>query len=706
MTASRTSNRLRNEKSPYLLQHADNPVDWYPWGEEAFRRAGQEDKPVFLSVGYSTCHWCHVMAHESFADETVAALLNTAFVCIKVDREERPDIDGIYMTVCQLMTGSGGWPLTVVMTPDRRPFFAATYIPKESRWGRMGLIELIPRLKQIWETRRDEVEKAAAEMVTRLKRPRTERSGELAVEELLSRAAAELGRQYDHTYGGFGDAPKFPMPHQLLFLMRHWGRTGEEGALRMAVATLAAMRRGGICDQLGFGFHRYSTDRQWLVPHFEKMLYDQALLVLAFAEAYQATGDEAHARACREILDYCLRDLRSAEGGFFTAEDADSEGEEGRFYLWSREELRSVLTPGEAALATAAYGVVAEGNFVDPVEPERRGRNILHLAASPGEIARGLAMSEEGFRERLDEVRRKLLAVREGRIRPGRDDKVLTDWNGLMIAALSRAGRVLGEPRYREAAHAAIGFIRAQLRTAEGRLLHRFCKGEAAMTATLDDYAFLVWGLLEAYEAAFDVGDLEEALHLQGVVEKHFRDPEGGFFTTPDDGEALLFRPKEGHDGAVPSGNAVTLMNLIRLGRLTGDSRREEEAAALIRAFAGPLTQIPTAHSQWLIGLELLAAPSREVVIAGTPGADETAALLAVLRGTYLPGLTLLLCPPGEEGERIAALAPFTREMGPVGGRSAAYVCTGHACRQPVTDPKELAALLTPTPPSPVEGEG
>ena len=694
MTTSRTPNRLRNEKSPYLLQHADNPVDWYPWGEEAFSRAEREDKPVFLSVGYSTCHWCHVMAHESFADETAAALLNGAFVCIKVDREERPDIDGIYMTVCQLMTGSGGWPLTVVMTPDRRPFFAATYIPKESRWGRMGLLELIPRLKGIWEQRRDEVEKAASEMVAHLKRPRAERAGELAAEDLLSRAAVELGRQYDHTYGGFGDAPKFPMPHQLLFLMRHWARTGEEGALRMAVDTLAAMRRGGICDQLGFGFHRYSTDRQWLVPHFEKMLYDQALLALAYAEAYQATGQEAHARVCREVLDYCLRDLRSAEGGFYTAEDADSEGEEGRFYLWSIEELRRALTPGEAALAAAAYGVAAEGNFVDPVEPERRGRNILHLAASPGEIARGLAMTEEAFRERLEEVRRKLLTVREGRSRPGRDDKVLTDWNGLMIAALSRAGRVLGEPRYREAARLAIAFIGLRLRRADGRLLHRFCKGEAAMTATLDDYAFLIWGLIETYEAAFDAGDLAEALRLQGIVEKHFRDPAGGFFTTPDDGEALLFRPKEGHDGAVPSGNAVTLMNLIRLGRLTGDGRREEEAAALARVFAGPLTQIPTAHSQWLIALELLASPSCEVVIAGDPGSGQTAALLAVLREMHLPGLTVLLRPPGEEGARIAALAPFTRAMGPVGGRSAAYVCTGFACRQPVTGPEELAALL------------
>ncbi len=686
-------NRLSHEKSPYLLQHAENPVDWYPWGEDAFARAAREDKLVFLSVGYSTCHWCHVMAHESFEDETVAALLNEAFVCIKVDREERPDIDGIYMTVCQMMTGSGGWPLTVVMTPDRRPFFAATYIPKESRGGRMGLVELVPRLRSVWEPGRDEIEKAAAETVALLKRPRTEQ-GDLPVEELLSRAAVELSRQYDHTYGGFGDSPKFPMPHQLVFLMRHWRRTGEEGALRMADGTLSAMRRGGICDQLGFGFHRYSTDRQWLVPHFEKMLYDQALLALSFAEAFQATGNEAHARTLRELLDYCLRDLRAPEGGFFTAEDADSEGEEGRFYVWSMEEIRRVLAPEEVPLAAAAYALAEEGNFVDPVEPERRGRNILHLSASTGEIAKGLGMTEKAFRRRLEAVRLRLLAAREKRVRPGRDDKILTDWNGLMIAALARAARVLDEPRYLEAAESAIGFIRSRLRTADGRLLHRFCKGEAAMTANLDDYAFLIWGLIEAYEAGFNAGDLGEALALHGVVDGHFRDPDGGFFSTPDDGEELLFRQKEGHDGAVPSGNAVTLMNLIRLGRMTGDARREGETAALGRAFAGPLMQIPSAHAQWMIALELLAASSREVVIAGEPGSGETAAMLAALRETYLPNMTILLRPKGEEGAAIAAIAPFTRAMGAVDGRTAAYVCTDFACRQPVTDPRELAAIL------------
>jgi len=633
------------------------------------------------------------MAHESFEDETVAALLNETFVCVKVDREERPDIDGIYMSICHTMTGSGGWPLTIVMTPEKLPFFAATYIPKESRWGRQGLVELIPRLRVIWKTRRDEVEKAAAQTVASLIQPRIEK-GEIRLEEVLARALGELRGQFDELHGGFGGAPKFPMPHQIVFLLRHWGRTGSADALRMAERTLSAMRHGGIFDQLGYGFHRYSTDRQWLVPHFEKMLYDQALLTMAFTEAFQATGNEVHARTVRETLEYVLRDLRSPEGGFFTAEDADSEGEEGRFYLWRMEEVRRLLDPEELRLAAAAFSLAEEGNFVDPVEPERRGDNILHLSGPPAKIAEGLGMTEALFLQRLERVRLRLLAAREKRVRPQRDDKVLTDWNGLMIAVLARAARVLDEPRYLEAAREAITFTLSRLKTPDGRLLHRFCKGEAVVTANLDDYAFLIWGLIDAYEAGFDAGHLREAIALQGIVDERFRDPDGGFFSTPDDGEKLLFRPKEAYDGAVPSGNAVTLMNLIRLGRMTGDPRREEEAALLSRAFAGSLQQLPSAHAQWMIALELLAAPSHEVVIAGRPGREDTNALLAVLRQVYLPHLTILLRPEGEDALAITEIAPFTREMQSLGGRAAAYVCTGYSCRRPVTDPHELEALL------------
>ena len=686
-------NHLRDEKSPYLLQHAANPVDWYPWSEEAFSVASRQDKPVFLSIGYSTCHWCHVMAHESFEDEGVAGLLNEAFVCVKVDREERPEIDALYMRVCQMMTGSGGWPLTVIMTPDRRPFYTATYIPKESRWGRQGLVDLIPRLSEAWRKRRSEVDRAATRMVQVLRQSRPP-AGELPVEEVLDRAFLEMKGAYDERYGGFGTAPKFPLPHQLVFLLRHGRRTGAPEALRMVQRTLAAMRQGGIFDQLGYGLHRYSTDRQWLVPHFEKMLYDQALMALACAEAFQATGDEAQARMLREILDYLLRDLLAPEGAFYAAEDADSEGEEGLFYLWRMDEIRGLLPPEDARLAAEAFGLAEEGNFSDPAAGGATGRNILHLAEPPESIASRLGIGAADFARRLESVRRTLLAAREKRVRPGRDDKILTDWNGLAVAALARAARVLDEPRYLEAARAALRFIRGHLMTADGRLLHRFCKGEAALTANLDDYAFMIWGLIECYEAGFAAEDLEEALALQGILDRRFRDADGAYYSTPDDGEALLARLKEGHDGAVPSGNAVTLMNLVRLGRMTGDPGAEERAAALGRAFAGSLRELPSAHAQWMIALELLAAPSCEVVIAGRPDAGDTAALLGVLRRRYLPSLTLLVRPEGEPAPEIAVLSPFLREMRAVDGRAAAYVCKGFSCRSPVTDPESLAALL------------
>jgi uncharacterized protein YyaL (SSP411 family) len=645
-------NRLQYEKSPYLLQHAANPVDWYPWGEEAFARAKGEDKPVFLSIGYSTCHWCHVMAHESFEDGETASLLNEAFVCVKVDREERPDIDGIYMRICQMMTGGGGWPLTVVMTPERRPFFAATYIPKESRWGKTGLVELIPQIGRLWRTERERIEEAAAKTVSVLRQPVSEQ-GEAPGEETLSDAFAELQGQLDVEFGGFGAAPKFPMPHQLLFLLRHGERTGKEEAIRMAEQTLRAMRRGGIFDQLGYGFHRYSTDRQWLVPHFEKMLYDQALTVLACTEAFRAGGDGEHARTAREVLEYVLRDMHAPEGGFYAAEDADSEGEEGRFYLWGTDEIRRLLDPEEAGFAAEIFGLEEEGNFTDPVTGKRTGLNILHLADSEEEAAAGHGISGEEIRRRLDVVRLRLLTARAGRVRPRRDEKILADWNGLMIAALARAACVLEEPRYLAAARAAADFVRTRMQTPDGRLLHRWCGGEPAMTGNLDDYAFLIWGLIELYEAGFDARDLRTALELQRILTERFRDSAGGFFFTPDDGEELLTRLKEGHDGAVPSGNAVTLMNLIRLGRMTGDPRLEEESVVLSRAFAESVRRLPSAHAQWLVALEMMAAPSCNVVIAGRPEAADTRELIAVVRRCRSPRPVLLLRPEGETAPEI-----------------------------------------------------
>lgn len=687
-------NRLQHEKSPYLLQHAANPVDWHPWGEEAFLRAKKEDKPVFLSIGYSTCHWCHVMAHESFEDEETASLLNEAFVCVKVDREERPDIDGIYMRVCQIMTGSGGWPLTVIMTPERRPFFAATYIPKESRWGRMGLVELIPRIVGLWRTARGRIEETAQQTISVLRRPVSGPGGNPGA-EILSGAFAELQGQYDDKFSGFGTAPKFPMPHQLLFLLRYGERTGETEAIRMAEATLRAMRRGGIFDQLGYGFHRYSTDRQWLLPHFEKMLYDQALCVLAATEAFRAGGGEEHGRTAREVLEYVLRDLRAPDGGFYAAEDADSEGEEGRYYLWEMGEIRRILGPEDARFATEVFGLREDGNFIDPATVKRTGFNILSLVSgNEGAIESGEKIYETEEMRRREEVRRRLLAARDGRIRPARDDKILADWNGLMIAALARASWMLEEPSYYTAARAAADFVLSRMKTPEGRFLHRWCGGEAAVTGNLDDYAFLIWGLCELYEAGLDAGDLRRALELQRILTDRFRDPEGGFFFTPDDGEELPLRLKESHDGAVPSGNAVTLMNLIRMGRMTGDSRLEQEAAALIRPFSESIRGLPSAHAQWLIALEMLAVPPCEVVIAGRPEAADTGELIAVVRRCRRPQPVLLLRPEGERISEIVEIAPFTLEMRAIDGRAAAYVCRNHSCRRPVTDPAELEAIL------------
>jgi hypothetical protein len=481
------------------------------------------------------------------------------------------------------------------------------------------------------------------------------------------------------------------MAHQLVFLLRRGRHVGGR-PLEMALKTLRAMRRGGIFDQLGFGFHRYSTDRQWLVPHFEKMLYDQALLTLAYTEAFQATGEEAFARTAREVIEYVLRDLAAPEGGFYAAEDADSEGEEGRFYLWRQEEFRRLLGDGDAAWAATRFGLTEAGNFVDPLQGTRTGDNILWLPERPADDAAGTEPVRDDEARRWEAVRRRLLAARERRVRPQRDEKILTDWNGLMIAALARAARVFNEPRYQVAARQAADFLLSRLRTAEGRLLHRYCAGEAAIGGNLDDYAFLIWGLLESYETGFVVADLQAALDLQRVLDERFRDPAGGYFFTADDGEALPLRLKEGYDGAIPSGNAVTLINLIRLGRMTGDPRRQDEAAKMVRAFAGEFRLAPTGHAQWLVGLDLLTSPSCEVVIAGPSGSPAVEAMLTVLRRRYDPGLTVLYRPEGDAA--LAAIAPFTGGIGTAGGRAAAYLCSGFVCRPPVTDPGQLAALL------------
>jgi len=695
-------NRLKAEKSPYLLQHADNPVDWYPWGDEAFEEARAKDKPVCLSIGYATCHWCHVMEHESFEDERVAELMNDAFVCVKVDREERPDIDQVYMTVCQMMTGSGGWPMTIIMTPDKVPFFAATYIPKENRFGRVGMLELVPRMKEIWQTRRDEVLKTAGSVSTALAELSTGSAGAAPGEDVLGRAADHLMARYDPNFGGFGGAPKFPTPHNLTLLLRRWRRTGDARLLSAVEKTLLMMRLGGIYDHLGFGFHRYSTDQKWLVPHFEKMLYDQALLMIAYTEAYQATGKEIYARTAREIAAYVLRDMRSHEGGFYSAEDADSEGEEGKFYVWTEEEVRQVLPGKEGDLMVRALGVRPEGNFTDEATGEKSVANILHMERPadgvPDELAGGLpgelGIEPEEFAAAFEQAREKLFRHRETRIHPYKDDKVLTDWNGLMIAALARAGSVLDRPEYVEAARSASEFILMQMRFSDGRLLHRYRDGEVGIKGNLDDYAFMAWGLIELYQADFDATHLEAALELTGITLEHFGDPSGGgLYFTPDDGEELLVRRKEAYDGAVPSGNSVAMLNMLRLARLTGRPDLEEQASAISRAFSGSVGQSPAGYTQFLSAVDFAAGPAFEVVIAGRADGDDTRAMLESLRARYIPNCVVLLRGEGDDGA-ITELAEFIRPHISIDGKATAYVCQNFRCELPTTDVERMLELL------------
>ncbi len=692
---ARQPNRLIHEKSPYLLQHAYNPVDWYPWGDEAFEKARKEDKPILLSIGYSTCHWCHVMEHESFEDEEVARALNDAFVSIKVDREERPDIDHIYMTVCQMLTGSGGWPLNIIMTPDKKPFFAGTYFPRESRYGRIGVIDLARNVKEVWTNNRQVVTESVGKVMSALRQVPDDLPGESPGNGELHKAFLELAQRYDPGYGGFGQAPKFPTPHNLLFLLRQWKRSGHGRALEMVEKTLQSMRMGGIYDHVGFGFHRYSTDREWLVPHFEKMLYDQAMLLAAYTEAFQATGKSEYASTAHEIITYVLRDMTSPEGGFYSAEDADSEGVEGKFYVWKASEIRHALDPVAAELVTQVLNVKESGNYREEATGHPTGDNILHLSKPLSETAKGLNMTEADLRELLETARKKLFDVREKRVHPHKDDKILTDWNGLMIAALAKAAQVFDEPGYAEAASRAADFVLKTLRRPDGRLLHRYRDGSAGLPAHVDDYAFMIWGLLELYETDFRVDRLQTALELNALFLEHFWDSaNGGFFFTADDAENLLMRKKEIYDGAVPSGNSVAALNLLRLGRITANPDLEKKAEQIGRAFSGNVAQLPSAHTQLLLAIDFGLGPSNEVVVAGSPGGDDAAAMLKALRKPFLPNKVVLFRPSGEPAPAIVGVAPYTANQHGIDGKATAYVCRGYNCELPTTDPAKMVELL------------
>lgn len=685
--SNRTPIALIREKSPYLLQHAHNPVNWMPWSEEAFAKAKAENKPVFLSIGYSTCHWCHVMAHESFEDQEVADLLNANYVPIKVDREERPDIDHIYMTVCQELTGQGGWPLTVFLTPDKKPFYVGTYFPKRQKWGRPGLIETLTQLTNYWDNDREKV-LASSEKVTEHIQPHflSHKKGFLS-EETLQKAYSQFKDTYDHTYGGFGESPKFPTPHNYLFLLREYKRTGDTKALEMVETTLKAMHTGGIYDHLGYGFSRYSVDERWLVPHFEKMLYDNALLAYAYLETYQVTQNAYYARVAREIFHYVERVMTSPEGGFYSAEDADSEGVEGKFYVWTVEEITDVLGEEDAELFCAVYDVTPNGNF--------EGNSILNLIQRDvREIGRIYGLTVEQLEEKIAPMRQKLFAAREERVHPHKDDKVLTAWNGLMIAALAKGAAVLQEPHYLDTAQRAMQMIETHLVNDKGRLLARFRDGEANFLGYLDDYAFIVWALHELYMASGDVDFLERATTwIDQAIDLFWDEQSDGFFFYGTDAEQLIARPKEIYDGALPSGNSVMAFNLIRHSRLTGQEKAGACAERQLQAFSESINHYPAGFSFFLLALQLAVGKSQEIVLAEGDDVEAFGEMVSKVQQAHLPFAVYVLTGKDTQ-DRLAAVSPAHQGKGPLDGKSAAYVCENFACRQPVTDAQALEEML------------
>lgn len=687
-------NKLIKEKSPYLLQHAYNPVNWYPWCSEAFEVAKNENKPVFLSIGYSTCHWCHVMEHESFEDNDVARLMNEYFVSIKVDREERPDIDNLYMTVCQMLTGSGGWPLTIIMTPDKKPFFAGTYFPKETKYGRVGMIDLITKIKEIWMFKQEEALTSADQIIELVKQSTVNiTSNELLNENILESAFHQLCSQFDETFGGFGSAPKFPMPHYLLFLLRYWKRKNDSKALLMVEKTLQRMWLGGIYDHIGFGFHRYSTDSRWLLPHFEKMLYDQALLSMAYLETYQVTKNKVYEKITKEIFAFVICEMVTIEGGFISAYDADSEGKEGKYYTWSCSELRKLLNKEEMDFISEVFNLKEDGNYFDKSNRNKTGQNIFYMQKLPFEIASDMALSSGEFCEKMDKIRQKIFMTRKKRIYLPKDDKILTNWNGLMIAALAKGSQVLSDSSYTSFAQRAACFILDKL-IVDGRLMHSYRDGESKVFANLDDYAFLIWGLLELYETVFSEEYLETSLKLSEYVIDHFWDSKNnGFFFTADDVESLFVRQKDIYDGAIPSSNAVMILNLLKLFNITGNNKFKELAENVVKVFSAKIKEVPVAYAQFLCSLDYLLGPSSEVVIVGDYNDDTTQLMLNSLYKEFMPSKILLL-KPRSETTKITHIAPYTKDLLSVDNKATAYVCKNNVCSMPVTDVKELMDLL------------
>lgn len=688
---SKKSNKLINEKSPYLLQHAYNPVEWFPWSEEAFEKAKKEDKPIFLSIGYSTCHWCHVMEKESFEDEEVAKLMNETFVSIKVDREERPDIDGIYMTVCQMITGSGGWPLTIIMTPDKKPFFAGTYFPKRDRFGRIGMLELIPKLNDIWKNRRQEVLNSADEITNSLNKIPIKKSDEGIDENILKEAFEELSQRFDKQFGGFGNAPKFPTPHNLLFLLRYFQKTKNSFALEMVEKTLTEMRKGGIYDHIGFGFARYSTDKYWFVPHFEKMLYDNALLLMAFTEAYQITEKFIFRKTTEEIIEYILRDMTHPEGGFYSAEDADSEGEEGKFYLWTEVEVRQLLPKDEADFIINVFNLEPNGNWYNEARGIRTGNNILHLKKTIKELADDFSVDEEKFYEKLNSIRKKMFDFREKRIHPHKDDKILTDWNSLMISALVKAYLVFDNKNFLAAALSADSFIKKYLFDRK-KLLHRFRDGNSAFDANLDDYAFYIQAQLDLFEVTSEAKFLSTAIELDKYLYQNFWDKNlGGYFFTSKQSEKLIARQKDIYDGAIPSGNSVQLLNLIRLNKITSNNIYDDFALQQVRTFADEIKRMPSVFAQFLCGLDFLFGQSVEIIITSLSKL-LTERTMKKVSEKYFPNKVIIQLNENNLSELTEILTYLNDYK--LNEQVTIYLCRNFVCEKPTNNLNNVIKIL------------
>jgi uncharacterized protein YyaL (SSP411 family) len=691
-TGAGKANRLIHETSPYLLQHAHNPVDWYPWGEEAFRRAREEDRPIFLSVGYSSCHWCHVMERESFEDQEVAQLLNEGFVPVKVDREERPDVDAIYMQAVQMMTRQGGWPMSVFLTPDLKPFFGGTYFPPESRYGRPGFKEILRQLAQLWKSERDKVLEVAGNLVQGLRAEEVPEGAEPARGEtvpdlhVVELAFEYANRSFDRDYGGFGGAPKFPRSVDLSLLLLHHHATGERRALEMVEQTLIRMAEGGMYDQIGGGFHRYSTDERWLVPHFEKMLYDNALLARTYLEGYQATAKPLYLRVAQETLDYVLREMTSPEGGFYSATDADSEGEEGKFFVWTPDEVEAALGIERARLLCLYYGITVGGNF--------EGKSIPHRARSLEEVARGLKVEPGALEKVLAEGREILYREREKREKPFRDEKVITSWNGLMISALARGYAVTGEERYREGAARAAALVREKLQD-DGQLLRIYKDGRASIPGYLDDFSYLIEGFLDLYQATFDPAHLREARRLADRMLGDFWDArEGGFFYTAPYHQDLIARRKDPFDGATPAASGVAALDLLRLERLTGESGYRERARALLAGLKRAIEEVPMGFGYTLMALDAYHRPAAEIAVVGGAGSTRTEEVLRAIERRFIPRL-VLAGATGRVSPELAREIPLLEGKEALGGKTTVYICRDFACQAPVQRSEELEERLS-----------